>query len=108
MTPDVAAVIRSHLEGSAYVGLVLPDGWFGRPYDNMLTLDSVVLDGDELSISLDGDMRILITGDVDTSLDGAALKIFGFSQLLWSWRPEGSSDRREQTYRSGSLQLIRL
>ncbi|WZH38263.1 MAG: hypothetical protein PIR02_06240 [Microbacterium enclense] len=108
MTPGVAAVIRSHFEGSAYVGLVLPDGWFGRPYDNMSTLEGVILDGEELCISFDGDMRILLTGDVDTSLDGAALKISGFSKLLWSWRPCGSSDRREQTYTSGTLRMIHL
>ena len=109
MTPAAAAaLIRSHFDESANVGLVLPDGWFGRPYDNMSTLDAVIGEGDELSISLDTDNRILVRGDVSTSIDDAALTISGFSELIWSWRPSGSVEKREQIYASGEMRLVRL
>lgn len=41
---DVRAFFLEH----PFVGLVLPDGWFGRLYDNWLQYSRIHMSGDEL------------------------------------------------------------
>jgi hypothetical protein len=45
------------------VGIVLPTGWFGRPYDNYYTLKSIDIDpeGDGLRLDLSYAWRLSIT-----------------------------------------------
>ena len=105
---SAAAIVRAHFANPEYVGLILPDGWFGRPYDNMLTLDGAVTRDDELVISFDRDMRIVMRGEMNARVEDSAVKISGFSELVWSWRPYGSREDREQIYTSGTLQLLRM
>src|ERR1051325_7614119 len=42
--------------------LLLPDGWYGRPYDNQHALTSVEESGETLTIVLDGKLRLRLDG----------------------------------------------
>jgi len=80
-------------------GLVLPDGWYGRPFDSLFALTSVLDLPDGLKIEIEGGRQLICVGDVaivKTELEKyPALRIEGFKQA--SWNPQdGVSD--EQNY----------
>lgn len=43
-------------------GLKLPNGWFGRPYDNRLSLVEVEIHDDALIIELDHPLHLIFHG----------------------------------------------
>jgi hypothetical protein len=49
------AVIDWFQENEESRGIILPDGWFGRPYDYLLTLVEISSSDDVLNISLSDD-----------------------------------------------------
>jgi hypothetical protein len=61
---DVAAALSKWCGRNRAVGLILPRGWFGRPYDNNLQLTWAHGRGTRLFVELDGELVLIATGDV--------------------------------------------
>lgn len=87
--------------------LVLPDGWFGRPYDNQHSLTSVEESGDELRLILDEKLLLHFTGLKSVQARGHEL-IFGpFEELRFEWEGFGLGAQREvKQYKTGETTII--
>lgn len=72
-----------------FVGLVLPDGWFGRPYDNRLQFTRAEMRGDELRIQFAQEETVILTGDFQVEVTGESLAIRDFSTAEWQWKGSG-------------------
>lgn len=88
------------------VGLVLPDGWFGRPHDTMLTLSRIDLTDDGLVIELDGMHTLTFAGPVtaEETADGVVLR--GFTELTWDWREYGDDAGHRDRYADGVVEFV--
>jgi hypothetical protein len=87
---------------------VLPDGWYGRPFDSIFALTSAVDLPDGLKIEIEGGRELICEGKVTIAKTEfekyPALRIEGFKSA--SWNPhDGVVDR--QTYgESGAVVLV--
>ncbi|MDI3243439.1 hypothetical protein QK292_18040 [Arthrobacter sp. AL08] len=92
----------------AFSGLVLADGWHGRPFDSLFALASAVDLPDGLKSEIEGGWDLICEGNVTIVKTGfekyPALRIEGFKSA--SWNPHvGVVDR--QTYgESGGVVLV--
>lgn len=87
-------------------GLELPDGWFGRPFDNQHELTALAVSGGGIEIELDGQARMQLRGPVVSVLaeDGRSLALSGFDLMTWQWQDYGSSGRqRRREYDGGTV-----
>lgn len=88
-------------------GLVLPDGWFGRPYDNIHRLKEVIGDGRCLTVILDGGGLILkFTGEIVVNVSDSDMVIEFDGRLLFRWRGAGSEVWSEQWYDGGLVKIV--
>lgn len=69
--------------------LVLPDGWYGRPYDSFFALTLAEDTPSGLEIELEGGRKLIFEGDIDVAKSHfekyPALKIEQY--LSFHWRP---------------------
>ena len=87
-------------------GLVLPDGWFGRPYDNFFNLRAVELDADSLTIHLGGDVSLRLVNPSHACVEYSELVFEGFDDLWFRWREVGGTEFHEELYGTGQLRLV--
>ncbi len=71
----------------------LPDGWFGRPYDNMHRLTWSADRNNKLFVELDGQLH-LILADPEVSKNEPGEFELRCSQLVFDWRDYGSAGSR--------------
>jgi hypothetical protein len=58
--------------------LLLPDGWYGRPYDNIHTLSEIHSSKNELRLILDDCMIITFEGEPDIRQLNDGIELYGF------------------------------
>jgi hypothetical protein len=103
-----AHIVERFFAKHGRAGLVLPDGWYGRPFDSLFALTSAVDIPDGLKIEIEGGRELICEGNVTivkTEFERyPALRIEGFKSA--SWNPhDGVVDR--QTYgESGAVVLV--
>jgi hypothetical protein len=89
-------------------GLVLPDGWYGRPFDSLFALTSAVDLPDGLKIEIEGGRELICEGDITivrTELEKyPALRIEGFK--LASWNPQDGVVDRQIYDASGAVVFV--
>jgi hypothetical protein len=87
-------------------GLVLPDGWFGRPYDNLHQLTACTATGGTVRVELDGQLSLEFEGSGTVAVrDGAGLVIRGFTSLLWVRRAYGGREIHRQSFAAGEVRF---
>ena len=101
-----ATLIRSWFEKELGASLVLPDGWFGRPYDNQHSLTSLTEANGVLELVLDDRLRLRFEGpgSVDVTAEGLIFK--GFTNVEFLWRPFGGGAQTSKTYDAGEVKLV--
>lgn len=82
--------VREFFDARGYAGLILPSGWFGRPYDNLLQLTRSEVSSGKLVLELDGQLVLTFGGEAEASSSESRLRISGFSTLAWDWIEYGS------------------
>lgn len=88
-------------------GLVLPNGWFGRPYDNIHQLSELIEDGEKLSLSLDGGQLILnFEGAPQIEATHEELVFTGFRSLRFDWKEYGSNRPHTDCFDSGLVKIV--
>jgi hypothetical protein len=87
-------------------GLVLPDGWFGRPYDTFWLLENVEAKNDALVITLKGDGILAFDQPTHVSVHNSQLAIGGFVGVVFRWREFGGNLVHETKYDSGEVRFI--
>lgn len=91
---------NAHMGGSLY----LPDGWYGRPYDNQHLLTSIAEAGNELSMTLDRNLMLKFEGIQAVNSTVREL-IFGpFSKLRFEWSENGK--RLTKEYYGGEVKIV--
>ena len=85
--------------------LILPDGWYGRPFDSLFSLVLSSQDNNGLLVEIEGGRKLTFTGGsiaaVKTRFEKyQALKIEGFDHVVWDPH-EGVSQKTE--YSSGQV-----
>lgn len=99
-------MIRGWFQRTSGGGLILPDGWFGRPYDNIHQLTTVTEDKDVLRIELDGQISLTFFGNVRIEDQGSELVIKGFSRLHFDWKEYGSDIPHACSYDNGEVKFV--
>lgn len=103
---ESAALVRRFFEEHR-PGLKLPDGWFGRPFDNQHQLSDVTVRDDGLEILLDDRLRLVLHGPVQVQQSGKNLVLAGFDHAEWERQEYGSSGRvHRREYSSGTVEFV--
>lgn len=97
--------IRSFFDEHPSVGLILPDGWFGRPHDNLLFFTEVETFEGQLSIKFAQGEVLELTGDLHVERNETSLAIQDFSALVWNWKSYGSNRTGRKTFSRGKVEF---
>jgi hypothetical protein len=84
--------------------LELPDGWFGRPYDNCHALSHLDVIGDRLLIGLDGQQLLVLTRPAVTYCTHGEM-VLTFEQLVFDWQGYGDRTPHAKGYAAGQLRF---
>lgn len=98
--------IRSWFSRTWGGGLVLPDGWFGRPHDNIHHLTDVCEDENGLRIELDSRLSLTFLGNVSVQDNGDELVFSGYSRLEFDWKEYGSNLPHFDSYDDGEVKFV--
>ena len=88
--------------------MILPDGWFGRPYDNQHALTSVTEEGDELTLILDEILHLRFEGLQSVHVEGSELILGPFENLRFEWTPYGGGKLTTKDYRDGEVKIVSM
>lgn len=115
MTPDPwmsrnlpAHAVRRFFTKHGRAHVVLPDGWYGRPFDSLFSLNSSSNFSHGLRIELEGGRELVCEGDVRvvrTKFEKyPALRIEGFQKA--SWNPHNDVGVRKTYSGPGAVFLV--
>ena len=107
MPIDKARTIRDWFAREWGGTLLLPDGWYGRPYDNQHALTGLDERDDQLTLELDARLKLVFRGLKTVTLDGKDLVLRDFESLIFDWRgvgPGASGGRKE--YSGGEVKIM--
>lgn len=90
------------------VGLVLPDGWFGRPFDNLFRLTRSEMQPGLLILELEENLILSFRGDIQLERTGAKLRIDGFSEFDLDWIEFGSTASHHDRFTRGAVELVAI
>ncbi|MFI6424508.1 hypothetical protein [Promicromonospora sp. NPDC050880] len=103
---DALAAIRRFFSVVECAGLILPSGWFGRPYDNLMQLTRGEASEDSLLLELDGQLILKFAGRTQVASTDRGLQIGGFAVLSWDWTEFGSASSHREEFDSGAVELV--
>jgi hypothetical protein len=93
-------------------GLILPNGWFGRPYDNQHVLTKYCVENEGIYIKFDDGMEISISDPknvvVRKDSGGTVLTIGEFKEVKFKFVPYGETEPKENymIFHEGELSLV--
>ena len=89
-------------------GLIMPDGWFGRPYDNIHQLDSFSKSDGRYMLRLDGGLlELIFYGDgIIISTSKTELIFSNFDSLDFNWKEYGSLIPHSDKYSDGVVKIV--
>lgn len=88
--------------------MVLPDGWYGRPYDNLHTLTSLEQSGESLIVVLDCSIKLTFQGLKDVNITNSEI-VFGPFEKLWFENSSMCNTSQKSTaieYFAGEVRLV--
>ena len=103
---DVLAAVREFFRRVDHAGLVLPNGWFGRPYDNLLQLTRVEADETSLLIELDGQLILTFAGEPKLTASDRGLRLSRFVSLAWDWTEFGTTVLHHEHFSSVTVEFV--
>jgi hypothetical protein len=98
-------LISQWMERVGRAGLVLPNGWFGRPFDNMHRLTWVEQRQDRLFLELDDQLLLVLTRPQRCNAGATELTIEA-AQIVFDWREYGSRSPHVETFAGGTVKLV--
>jgi len=87
-------------------GLVLPDGWFGRPMDNAHKITWFFERENKFIIELDNQLYLILTKPFKFSLDETDLNIVNFGQFVFDKQGYGDMIPYAKIYTSGKITFV--
>ncbi|MFB9816204.1 hypothetical protein ACFFPL_11870 [Paeniglutamicibacter sulfureus] len=93
-----AKKVEGYFSKHRRASLVLPDGWYGRPFDSLFSLTLAEDTANGLRIELEGGRQLIFQGDLDIVKTGfekfPALKLDRYRSFSW-WPHDGISEERK-------------
>jgi hypothetical protein len=86
-------------------GLELPDGWFGRPFDNIHQLTAVDEHRSALIVELDEALLLVFDPNVRIVAGSDALTFGQVGKLVFRWKEYGTDKVHLRTYDGGEVRL---
>jgi hypothetical protein len=111
MSDEVQALERAReaiadwFASNLVASMALPDGWFGRPYDNLHGLTWTTTRSTRLLLELDGQLLLIFTGTPMVTASADGLTISGFHQLAFIWQGYGDMTPHASVNDNGEVRL---
>jgi hypothetical protein len=87
--------------------LFLPDGWFGRPYDNQHSLTFIEESDDTLTLVLDKKLTLRFEGLKSVEKRNCQLVFVGYDKLWFEWKSFGEGDAGgAKLYKEGEAKIV--
>lgn len=103
---DALTAVRGFFASVGMAGLILPSGWFGRPYDNLLRLTHSEVTSGLLRLELEGQLVLTFSGDARATTTATGLRLTGYSGLAWDWIEFGSATRHHEKFTGGQVEFV--
>jgi hypothetical protein len=104
--PEMKHLVERWFAEFARAGVVLPRGWFGRPYDIGFALCKVSIDGHSLTVYLEEGLTLAFTGLASVSISESELVFGGFTNLQFHWKEFGGNETHNERYESGAVRFV--
>jgi hypothetical protein len=89
------------------IGLILPDGWFGRPYDNFFEVTSINTNNNTININFEkGKLKLNIISPNDIEINSDEILINEFKSCKFEWQEYGDDKTHENEYNKGTISFI--
>ena len=106
---EVTQAVEAFFADNSHAGLVLPSGWFGRPYDNLHRLTECTAEGSTVRVELDGQHQLSFEGGALLAVrEPERLTLRGFATLTWDWRSYGSLEEHHEIFSGGEVAFVAL
>lgn len=105
---DIVSVVNDWLAKNASIsGPILPDGWFGRPYDNLYQHNEiqVVCSNDGIRVDLDSNTRLIIYNLLTVEVEKENLVFKDFDRVVFSW---GTKYENTKEFTAGNVKLVSM
>jgi hypothetical protein len=87
--------------------LYLPDGWFGRPYDNIHQISSInETKSGNIQLVLDENIFLYFVGLEKAQQDSRDLILGPFDTLFFEWKDPQNNSQMTKEYCSGEVRII--
>ena len=104
---EASEIVNAWFDQVEVAGLVLPDGWFGRPFDNLHSLTWSAVRGSKLLLELGSSLHLVISAPVSTETDKKEMRLFGFRRLVFDREDFGSGRGGEaKVYHEGDVRFV--
>lgn len=98
--------IEEWTETNQSFGIELPDGWFGRPYDNQHKITWAEERPNKIIIELDQQLFLIFTKPVTISKSGKNLIFSDFKQLTFDRQGYDDMTAHSKSYKTGAVTLV--
>ena len=102
---EAADRVRAFFATHQVAGLELPDGWFGRPFDNLHELTLAEGRPLRLLLELDGRLLLTIAGPIDIVEEGDRLVLRSGAQIVFDAALYGSDEPLARSFHGGVVVL---
>jgi hypothetical protein len=104
---EVVGSVVSWMERVGAAGLILPSGWFGRPFDNAHQLTWAERRGNRVLLEFDSQLMLVMTNPtlVEASEDQLVISA---DQTVFDWQEYGSRVPHVETFGSGEVKLMKV
>ncbi len=100
-------IIQDWFKAKSGGSLFLPDGWFGKPHDNLHSLTSITEQNDKINIILDDNLKLDFYGLKSVKHEKNTLIFRSFDKLIFEWGEYGNPKKRtSQVYYNGEVKII--
>lgn len=102
----IVVPIRLWFDKNEYGGLVLPSGWFGRPYDNRFVLKDINIEAGNLILRLGGDYKMIISGEIAVNDINSELTISGYDRCEFQWVDQGTGEINHEVFTNDNVKFV--
>ena len=107
MTMHLTKIVQKWFKSQQVGGLVLPDGWWGRPYDGQHSLTAIEESEDTLTIVLDRVLTLRFEGLKSIKTQTSELTFGPFQRLIFDWESFGDDGNRgTREYETGEVKIL--
>ena len=99
-------IFKSWIDKNEGFGLILPDGWFGRPMDNIHKITWWAERDNKFIIELDNQLYLNLTKPVIFRIDTTSLIMSSFLQFVFDRQGYGDMTPHCKVYNSGEITFV--